>query len=197
MAKIIKGTEKPSLPLKKSPIMKGSLFREQQEISELYAQAETNRKKISSNAKQQALQTKEEAMTQGANQAFAEASEQALEIFIERAKYCADLKGQLKQLTDEISQKILGGKLTLPEAEQDNILNAALNKLRSRHKLKIQATDISQLEKLKQLPDFEVEAVADLPAGFLRIVTEIGSSLWDDKAAIPKITVSIDQLLPQ
>jgi flagellar biosynthesis/type III secretory pathway protein FliH len=197
MAKIIKTNEKPTPPPKKSPIMKGSLFREQQEIEALQAQTEQDRKKIISLGKQQAASAKEQAMTEGANQAFAEASDQALDIFVERAKYCLDLKGQLKQLTDEISKKILGGKLTLSEPEQDKILDTALNKLRSRHKLKIQVTDISQLEKLKQLPDFDIEAATDLPAGFLRITTEVGSSLWDDKTAISKITASTDQLLRQ
>ncbi len=188
MAKIIKGTEKPTAPVKKSPIMKGSLYREQQEIEALYAQAEQDRKKIISEGKQQAASAKEQAQIEGANQAFAEASKQALALFVERAKYCIDLKGQLKQLSDEISQKILGGKLTLPKPDQEKILQASINKLRSRRKLKIQAANISSLEKLRQLPEFEIEAGTDLPAGFLRMTTEVGSSLWDEKAAIPKIT---------
>jgi hypothetical protein len=187
MAKIIKTNEKPILPPKKSPIIKGSLYRELQDIEALRAQAEQDRKRIIAEGKQQAISAKEQAMTEGANQAFAEASEQALNIFVDRAKYCVDLMGQLKQLTDEISQKILGGKLTLPKEDQDKILQASVRKIRSRRKLKIQAASITGLEKLAQLPDFEVEAVTDLPAGFLRIVTEVGSSLWDEKAAMAKI----------
>ena len=197
MAKIIKTNEKPILPPKRSPIVKGSAFLEQQEIDALHAQTEIDRKKIIADGKLQANHAKEQAMTEGANQAFAEASEQALNIFVERSKYCLDLKSQLKQLTEEISKKILGGKLTLPDAEQDKILNAALSKMRSRHKLKIQTSDVSPLEKLKQLPDFEIETATDLPPGFTRLTTEIGSSLWDDKTAIPKINVSTDQLLRQ
>lgn len=194
MAKIIKTNEKPILPPKKSVIIKGTLYQELQDIDALHAQATQDRKKIIAEGKQQAVSAKEQAMTEGANQAFAEASEQALSIFSERAKYCVDLMGQLKQLTDEISQKILGGKLALPAADQDKILLAAIKKIRSRRKFKIQAASIAGFEKLAQLPEFEVEAVTDLPAGFLRVVTEVGSSLWEEKVAINKITSEVSSL---
>ncbi|MEI6805531.1 MAG: hypothetical protein WCK49_03380 [Myxococcaceae bacterium] len=187
MAQIIKGTEKPTPPVRKSLIMKGSLYREQQEVDALYAQAEIDIKNIVSKAKKDVAAAKEQAMTEGANQAFAEASSQALDIFIERTQYCLDLKNQLGQLTQEISRKILGNPLALPQAEQDKILEAAIQKIRSRHKLKIQATNITSLASISNLPDFEIEAATDLPAGFLRVTTEVGSSLWDEKIAAEKI----------
>lgn len=187
MAQIIKGTEKPTLKPKKSVIIKGSVYQEMQEILVLNAQTEQEHKKIIADGKQQAHLAKEQALVEGANQAFAEAAEQALMIFVERTQYCLELKEPLKRLCDEISQKILGGKLTLPEAEQEKILQAAIQKIRSRHKLKIQAATLGELDKLKALPDFEIETAADLPAGFLRVVTEAGSALWEEKTAIPNI----------
>lgn len=187
MAQIIKGTEKPTLKPKKSVIIKGSFYQEMQEIVVLNAQTEQEHKKIIAKGKEQAHLAKEQALVEGANQAFSEAAEQALLIFAERTQYCLELKEPLKRLCDEISQKILGGKLTLPDSEQEKILQAAIQKIRSRHKLKIQAASLGELDKLKALPDFEIEIATDLPAGFLRVVTEAGSALWEEKIAIPKI----------
>lgn len=187
MAQIIKGTEKPIPKPKKSAIIKGNLYQELQEVTLLKTQTETERRKIISDAKQQAHLAKEQAMVKGANQAFSEAAEQALQIFIERIHSCTALKDPLKRLCDEISQKILGGKLSLPEPEQDKILEAAIHKIRARRKLKIQAAVLGELEKLKNLPDFDIETATDLPVGFLRISTEVGSALWEEKTAIPQI----------
>ncbi|MEI6790280.1 MAG: hypothetical protein WCK42_03765 [Myxococcaceae bacterium] len=187
MAQIIKGTEKPTLKPKKSVIIKGSVYQEMQEIVVLNAQTEQEHKKIIAKGKEQAHLAKEQALVEGANQAFSEAAEQTLIIFAERTQYCLELKEPLKRLCDEISQKILGGKLTLSDSEQEKILQAAIQKIRSRHKLKIQAASLGELDKLKALPDFEIEIATDLPAGFLRVVTEAGSALWEEKIAIPKI----------
>ena len=74
-------------------------------------------------------------------------------------------------------------------------LKTSDRKIRSRHKLKIQVADMKSLESISNLPDFEIEAVTDLPSGFLRIVTEIGSSLWDEKIALGQIASKTQALL--
>lgn len=191
MAQIIKGTEKPAPISKKSPIIKAEAYQELQEIKKLEAQTEQQRRQIISEAKQQAYLAKEQAMVEGANQAFAQAAKQALSIFTERIQYCNSLKEQLKILCDEITQKILGGKLTLSETEQNTFFDSAIQKIRARRKLKIQAAQMGELEKLKSFPEFEIETTADLPAGFLRIVTEVGIALWEEKDAVPKILAAL------
>lgn len=187
MTQIIKAKEKPTPRPPQSPILKAAVYEELQSIKTLKAQTEAEHKKIITEAKKEAHAAREQALIEGANQAFAEAAEQAVFIFSERIQTCMALKGQLQELCNEISQKILGGKLTLPPAEQDKILEAALFKIRARHKLKIQMANTTPLEKMKSLPDFEVEAAHDLPSGFLRIITEAGSALWEEQLAVPQI----------
>lgn len=193
MAPIIKGTEKPTPPAPKSIILKGSVFKEQQDIKALYKQAEEDRKKIIAEAKHQATLAKEQAMTDGANQAFAQAATLALSIFSDRAKYCQDLKNPLQRLATEIAQKILGGLLALDVTKQNALIDTGIEKIRSRRKLKIQLTHPELLAAIHKLPDFEVEAVHDLPEGFLRIVTEVGSALWNEQEAIIKIIQDLEQ----
>ncbi|MBL4817703.1 MAG: hypothetical protein JKY15_00540 [Deltaproteobacteria bacterium] len=188
MVKIIKGSgEKPEAPKKSSVILKGSVYEEQQQIKALEAETEAQRRQIISDAKVQASHAQEEALVQGANQAFAEASEQAVQIFQDRAQYCSELKEPMKRLAQEIAKKILGASSALPDQQQDELVNQGIQKMRIRRKLKIQLADPSQLEALTKLPDFEIEADNEVTQGFVRIVTEVGSSLWDENQAVPKL----------
>ncbi|MES2503405.1 MAG: hypothetical protein V4534_00850 [Myxococcota bacterium] len=188
MATIIKSTEKPAqIPVTRSVVVKGKAYKEQQDIKELYVKAFADRRSIIDEAKQQAVLAKEQAQVEGANEAFAEAAEMAVQIFMDRAKECADLKAPLTRLSAEISKKILGGPLSLDKANQESVINDGIQKLRSRRKLKIQVSNPETLAAIQKQPDFEIEAATDLPPGFLRVVTEVGSALWDEGHARTKI----------
>lgn len=184
MAKIIKGTEPPTPLKRRSPILKGSEYQEQQDIQALYAEAQTQQVQMTQQAKQQAIESKQKGVAEGAQQAFSEASQLAFELFCERAQTCLALKGPLKQITDEISKKILGSGLTLPQAEQDKILDSAIRKIRARHKIKLQTASPEKFSDLSKFPEFEVEISSEIEPGSIKVITDSGSSLWDEQSAI-------------
>ncbi len=178
MVQIIK---KPRTPV---TIIKREAYEEDQEVQKLQTETEKQHQQILSTAKDQAVSAKEQAMQAGADQAFAEAAAMAVDIFKTRAKLCLDLASPMEQLVSEIVQKILGAPLSLEKAKQDTGIRAGITKMRSRRKLKIQLAQADELNFLAQLPDFEVEAASDVPDGFVRVVTEVGSALWGKDAAL-------------
>ncbi len=177
MVQIIK---KPRTPV---TIIKREAYEEDQEVQKLQTQTEEQHQQILTTAKEQAVGAKEQAMQAGADQAFAEAAAMAIDIFKTRAKLCLDLEAPMQQLVSEIVQKILGGPLSLDKVKQDSAIRAGISKMRSRRKLKIQLAQPNEFSFLGKLPDFEVEAASDVPQGFVRVVTEVGSALWAQDAA--------------
>jgi hypothetical protein len=139
-------------------------------------------------------QTKEEASADRAAEAFNEASRKAIEIFSERIDYLSRASTETRALANEIVHKILGSALRLDPDRQNRILDAALRRLRGKRKLLLQCNALT-LEKLQQSapkllqrlehePDIELQEKSDIGAGYFRIVTDAGSALCHQSAAI-------------
>lgn len=171
-------------PKKLVTIIKREAWEEQQGVQKLEADTQQQRAQIIAAAKEQATLAKEQAMQAGEVGAFAEAAHVAVNMFIDRAKLCLDLKSAMERLVSEIAQKILGAPLSLDQSKQSAVINQGIAKMRSRHKLKIQLAHPEQLASIAQMPDFEIEAASDVPKNLVRVVTEVGSALWAESEAL-------------
>ena len=140
----------------------------------------------------------EEAMVHGATDAFAEAAKAAITVFRNKAHRYVDVESDLRVLVQEIVQKILGAPPPLDSKEYDAMIAKGVLKLRGHRRIKLEfppgqlaqlKTENSQLMAgLEKEIDFDLEEVPNVPAGHVRVVTDVGSALCQQSAAIQSLS---------
>jgi len=155
------------------------------------------KKRLSQSAQKVGLAT-EEAVARGASEAMGEAAKVAITVFNNRADRYADVESDLRVLVEEIVKRILGAKPKLSKKQYDEVIINAINQLRTHRQLKLQFS-MGSLEnmikengelfnQLKAKQDFVIEEAPNVPSGFIRVVTDVGSALCEEKAVLEALS---------
>ena len=141
----------------------------------------------------------EEAISHGATTAIAEAAKKAILIFFNKAKRNDDIREDLHVLVLEMVKKISGTKPSLEENRYNEIIDHGMKAITTHRKIKLQFTKgsfakfpadiIKLIDKVKLKSDFIVEEADDVPAGYVRVVTDVGSALCEEKAAFDALSM--------
>ena len=152
--------------------------------------------------KKRAAQAHEEAMTQGASEAFAAAAAEALAAFRRRAERYAEAAEDIRALALEVVKKIIGTDPDLGPKDVDAILSRGLAQLRARRRLRLQVGEArlaalaherpNLMKALVSEPDLLIEAAEDVGVGFARVVTEIGGALCAELTALDELARSVN-----
>lgn len=143
----------------------------------------------------------EEAMVDGAADAFTEAAKAAITVFRNKAHRYVDVESDLRVLVQEIVQKILGTPSPLESKDYDGIVAKGILQLRGHRRIKLQFSP-GQLAQLKSENgklmagiekdiEFDLEEVANVPTGQVRVVTDVGSAICPTSAAIQSLSQNI------
>jgi hypothetical protein len=140
----------------------------------------------------------EEAMVHGAADAFAEAAKAAITVFRNKSHRYADVESDLRVLVQEIVQKVLGTPAPLESKEYDAMVGNGVVKLRGRRRIKLEFSpgQLTQLKtenshliaELEKEIDFDLEEVPNVPADHVRVVTDVGSALCQQSAAMQSLS---------
>jgi len=214
MARVIKAgagqaTARPARPATRvlaqadvKKVIEKELYLAKQEAEELLKRAEDERRRILSEGKQQAAQSREQAMTLGASQAFAAAADEALSAFRARADRYGEAADDIRILAVEIATKLLGQAPDLSARDIETILNRGLSTLRAKRKVRVlvpvgrrAALSIERPNLMKAVaaqPDVLVEEAADVGVGFARVVTEVGGALCAEDSAMEALAQAVN-----
>ncbi len=143
----------------------------------------------------------EAAMVDGAADAFAEVAKAAITVFRNKAHRYVDVESDLRVLVQEIVQKVLGTPSPLDSKEYDALVAKGVLQLRGRRQIKLQFPqgELAQLKiehsqlmaGLEKEIDFDLEEVSNVPAGYVRVVTDVGSALCKISAAVQSLSQTI------
>lgn len=189
-------------PAHKRQIIEKEVYKAQVRAQEIRKEAEVERERILVEGKRHAAQLREEAQSEGAAEAFAQAAAEALTAFRHRAARYADAADDIQLLALEVVRKILGHSPKLSERAVLAIIEQGMNRLRARRKLRVQLPE-SRLMALNRErpalvaaihkePDILLETVTDVSAGFCRVVTEVGGALCSEQAALDTLAESLN-----
>lgn len=189
-------------PAHKRQIIEKEVYKAQVRAQEIRKEAEEERERILVEGKRHAAQLREEAQSEGAAEAFAQAAAEALTAFRHRAARYADAADDIQLLALEVVRKILGHSPKLSERAVLAIIEQGMNRLRARRKLRVQLPE-SRLMALNRErpalvaaihkePDIVLETVTDVSAGFCRVVTEVGGALCSEQAALDTLAESLN-----
>lgn len=211
MAKVIKAGAGAKAPLPQGgarmgmpvgrKVLEREVYQAQNEAKQILDEAADKREKLLADAKRHAAQAREEAMSKGAAEAFAQAASEALLAFRRRAQRYAEASDDIRTLALEIAKKVLGVDPALPTARVDEIMKKGMAQLRARRRLRVQVP-ASRLESLaderpklmralKDEPDLVVEPADDVNPGFARVVTEIGGALCAEATALDSLADAV------
>lgn len=214
MARVIKAGGKSAAPPRrpvgrlgspaapKRPVIEKEVYRAQVRAAEIRKEAEEERERLLVEGKRQAAQLREEAQSEGAAEAFAEAAAEALMAFRRRAERYAEAADDIRSLSLEVVHKILGNSPKLKERAIDAIIEQGMNRLRARRKLRVQLSE-SRLVALNRErpalvgainkePDIVLETVLDVSPGYCRVVTEVGGALCSEQSALDTLAETLD-----
>jgi flagellar biosynthesis/type III secretory pathway protein FliH len=178
------------------------LYQAKQDAEHILMRAEQERQQRLAEGKKRAAQAREEAMTQGASEAFAAAAAEALSAFRRRAERYAEAAEDIRALALEVVKKVLGTEPDLGPKDIDVILSRGLAQLRARRRLRLQvsAARLARLsferpnlmKALISEPDLVIEAADDVSDGFARVVTEVGGALCDEATALDALASAVN-----
>lgn len=179
-------------------VIEREVYQAQRMAQEIIEEGEKEQKKRLSDGKKQAAVTKEEAMASGAASAFEEVATDALMAFKQRAARYLDVQNDLRTLSVEIAQKVVGGPLTLSSTAIDKTVKQGIDKIRSRRRIKLQVckeemqrlqnTYDATIKAVQKLPDIVFEEVDDVKPGFVRVVVDVGSALCNSDKALSSLS---------
>lgn len=215
MGRIIKGPKDSTSKAERSPtpepvkyaeggrIIEKDVYKAQILARDILKEGELARKRKLADARRITTQAKEEALASSAAEAFNETAKNTIEIFAERSRYLSDVAEDVRALSSEIAQKILGGPLKLDVKEQNEIVKNGVHKLRTKRKVTIQCKTGSLqsielkapglLNRIEQEPDIDIEEIGDIKPGYFRIVTDAGAALCDESVAITALQQSFHE----
>lgn len=189
----------------KRPVIEKEVYRAQMRAAEIRKEAEEERERLLAEGKRQAAQMREEAQSEGAAEAFAEAAAEALMAFRRRAERYAEAADDIRSLSLEVVRKVLGQPPKLSERAIRAIIEQGMNRLRARRKLRVQLPESrlialnrerpALVAALNKEPDIVLETVLDVSAGYCRVVTEVGGALCSEQTALDTLaeTLSVDE----
>jgi flagellar biosynthesis/type III secretory pathway protein FliH len=183
-------------------VIEKEVFFARQEAEDIIKRAEDERRRIVAEGKQRAAQAREEAMTLGASQAFADAAQEALSAFRARAERYDEAADDIRILALEIAAKVLGAPPDLARPEVERIVKKGLEQLRARRKVRILVSTNRRSElayerpnlmkAVDAQPDVLVEEADDVGVGFARVVTEVGGALCAEDAALEALAKAVN-----
>jgi flagellar biosynthesis/type III secretory pathway protein FliH len=178
------------------------VYQAKQAAEELLARAELERTRMLEQARRQAAQLREEAMSRGAAEAFAQAATEALLAFRRRAQRYADAADDIRFLAREVVRKVLGTDSDLSAQDVERILQQGMSQLRARRRLRVQVPEArlkalaqerpNLMKTLKDEPDLVIEAATDVSTGFARVVTEVGGALCAEETALNSLADAVN-----
>jgi flagellar biosynthesis/type III secretory pathway protein FliH len=178
------------------------IYQAKQEAEELLHKAEQERARMLEQGKRQASQVREEAMSRGAADAFAQAASEALMAFRRRSERYAEAADDIRFLAREVARKVLGTDPDLSAHDVERILQQGMAQLRARRRLRVQVPEArlkelgaerpNLMRVLKDEPDLVIEAASDVGDGFARIVTEVGGALCAEETALNSLADAVN-----
>lgn len=203
MARVIKGTRDGAQ--KRAPAQAGGrkviareVYNAQRKAQEIAAAAEAERAQRLVEGKRQADQMREEAMAEGAAEAFAQAATEAIEVFRRRAARYSEAAEDVRVLAMEVVRRLIGRDVPLDADTIDRIVFEGIAALRAHRKLRLQVAPArlaalsterpALLAALDAEPDLLLEDASDVNAGYARVVTEIGGALCAEDTALDLLT---------
>ncbi len=183
-------------------VIEKETFLAKQEAGELLKRAEDERREILAEGKRLAIQSREEAMTRGASEAFAAAAAEALVAFRRRADRYDEAADDIRILAIEIARKLLGTDPDLGPKDIDAILASGLSTLRAKRKLRVlvavgrratlQDERPNLIKAVDNEPDLLLEEAVDVRIGFARVVTEVGGALCGEDEALQALAEAVN-----
>lgn len=209
MARVIKGQKDIAAPPKVivaepkqvtgGRVIDRDVYRAGINAKQIISDGENKRKQLLAEGLHKIDLASEEAISHGATTAIAEAAKKAVLIFFNKAKRNDDIREDLHILVLEMVKKISGTKPLLEDNRYKEIIERGLDAIINHRKIKLQFTKdsfvhfpadiIKLLDKVKLKSDFIVEEAADVPSGYVRVVTDVGSVLCEEKAAFDALSV--------
>lgn len=189
-------------PAQKRQVIEKEVYKAQVRAGEIRKEAEVERERLVAEGKRQAAQLREEAQSEGAAEAFAEAAAEALTAFRRRAERYGDAADDIRSLALEVVRKVLGHSPKLSERAIRAIIEQGMNRLRARRKLRVQLPESRLIAlnrerpglvaAINKEPDILLETVMDVSAGYCRVVTEVGGALCSEQTALDTLSDTLD-----
>ncbi|MCP4498704.1 MAG: ATP synthase F0 subunit B [Deltaproteobacteria bacterium] len=183
-------------------VIEKEVYKARQEAADFIGEAEGERDAIIAEGKARASQAHEEALHEGAEEAFSEAAKEALAAFRSRANRYAEAEDDIAILSLELAKKVLGRELSLGDDDLKEILREGMHTLCAKRTLRIQLpverAVLLQNERpllmnaLDNEPDLVLLDVTDVNPGFARVVIEAGAALCTEQEALDLLAGALD-----
>ncbi len=174
------------------------IYKAGQIAKQIVKDGEVERKRRLSEGLKEIALASEEAMVDGAAEAFAEVAKAAITVFQNKASRYVDVENDLRVLVQEITKKILGAPPQIDVKDYDAMVAKGIDQLRGHRRIKMQfplgglaklKTENSKLSThLEKEIDFDLEEISTVPAGHVRVVTDVGSALCQESVAIQSLS---------
>lgn len=187
-------------------VIGGATYEAKQNAEAILTHAQQERQRRLAEGKKLAARTRDEAMHEGAKQAYAEAAHEALLSFKKRAEKYAAASDDIRVLALEIAKKIIGVAPELSGSAVQRAVKEAIAVSRAHRKLRVQiAPERWQSLKRKRPalwaalykePDIVVESDEDVGVGYARVVTEVSSTLCQEDDALNALSAVVGGGIP-
>jgi hypothetical protein len=135
-----------------------------------------------------ARQIEQEAVLEGTQAAYDEVVKESIVIFKERHRALLDSENELRSLSGEIAQKILGEAPKLVQERQQGFIATAVREIARKRRLCFQFP-LGRISSLDLCRDagIDFEEVCDVEPGQVRVVTDIGALLCSEQMVISSL----------
>jgi hypothetical protein len=174
--------------MKMARIIEGDIYKARLLAKEILDAAEKQRTLRLREAQDLAIQVEQDAVFEGIQVAHREVVQESIAIFQERHRLVVDAEAELRALSAEIAQKIIGESQKLSQEQQRVFIAAAVLEIAQKRRLCIQFSKgrLSTLDTSLTM-GIDLEEVCDIEPGQVRVITDVGAIMCAELTVISSL----------